>query len=63
MIREENLIKAIKEMSETEAKDILAKIFRKVNRVNGINYTSEDCYKDIEKIYGEKVAGKMIFDK
>ncbi|MFE3973277.1 MULTISPECIES: hypothetical protein [unclassified Peribacillus] len=60
----DNLNKLITEMSEAEAKNLLAKVFRKMGRVNGINYKATDCYSEIECIFRDEVVGKMMnFEK
>lgn len=57
---DDKIVNIIIEMNESEAKDTLARIFRKMGRVNGINYTQQNCYEDIENIFREKVVGKMM---
>ncbi|WP_088072382.1 hypothetical protein [Gottfriedia luciferensis] len=51
----------IENMSEGYAKNLLANVFYRISSVNGVNYTTTDCYKDLETLFIEQVGGKMIF--
>lgn len=61
MAFEDDLKSVIRDMSESEAKTILYRVFVRMSRVNGVSYTKEQCYKDIDEIYSDVVVGEMIF--
>ncbi|MEK4031019.1 hypothetical protein MKZ02_21085 [Pseudobacillus sp. FSL P4-0506] len=63
MTHQEKIVQVVAEMDEEKAKQILAEIFLNVDRVNGINYSQETCYQDIERLYKQEIVFELMKGK
>ncbi|MCG7346375.1 hypothetical protein MHZ92_19915 [Sporosarcina sp. ACRSL] len=57
------IIQMVANMSDSESKELLARIFLKLDRINNYDYPKTKAHDEIYEIYREEVVGRMIFDK
>lgn len=53
-----DIAEIVKDMSEAEVRNTLYEILSKFSRVDGISYTDNKCYADVQRIVGNKVFNK-----
>jgi hypothetical protein len=58
---ETKIIEFVKELSEKEAKERLAKIYILVSSIGYGGYTKEKCFDDIRNMYFQDIALNGIF--
>lgn len=57
----DDLIEMIREMSEKEAKTLLAEVFLELESIGYGGKTKQQAYDNIYEIYRGQIVGKMIF--